>query len=528
MIISLLDSPIAIVTGTVSALAWTSLAVVLVRNAVSLLQLAVAAWVFARRIKPAPRSIDLWSRYEGLAPPVSVIAPAFNEELSIIDSVQALLALQYPEHEVIVVNDGSSDATLQRLITAFALEPSERQQLVALQTTRVRGVYVSSKHANLLVIDKENGRKADAANAGIGFATTPLVCVIDADSIIESDGLLRATEPFMTDDGRLVAVGGAIRIVNGSTIRSGHLESLRVSNRWLPRFQVVEYLRAFLTARVANADLGLLLLISGAFGIFRRSVVVDMGGYRHDTVGEDLELVTRMHRHMREQKREYRIAFVPEVVCWTEAPETLQGLRNQRSRWQQGALETLVAHRRMIGNPRYGRIGTVAMPLLVLEDVIGPVMELIGYITIPLAWAFGVLSAEMALAFVGLTLVFGTGISIGTLVLEERQLRRTPSASDLASLAVAAIVENFGYRQINLIYRLRGIWKFLRNDTAWASVPRLGFDRANQSKTALPIRGERRGSRDGVDEFADTDATDHADTLQQPADDPKDPDRKTA
>lgn len=476
---------------------WLSFAVVIARNAVSTLQLLGAAFAFARRIRPAPRSTDLWSRYEDLAPPVSVIAPAFNEELSIVDSVRALLTLQYPRFEVIVVNDGSKDATLATMIAAFGMEPTDRQQIVALQHTRVLGVYAAAMHPNLLLVDKENGRKADAANAGIGFAQMPLVCVIDADSIIEPDGLLRSTEPFMNDDGRLVAVGGAIRIANGSVVRSGHIETIGLSPRWLPRFQVVEYMRAFLTARVANAELGILTLISGAFGIFRRSVVVEIGGYRHDTVGEDLELVMRIHRRMREQKRSYRIAFVPEVVCWTEAPETLKGLRNQRSRWQQGALETLVAHRRMVGNPRYGRIGMIAMPLLVLEDLLGPPLELAGYLIIPVCYGLGILSPELALAFLSLTFVYGTAISIGTLALEEKQLRRTPNARDLGRIALASLVENFGYRQINLWFRLRGIWQFLRKNQEWAGVPRIGFDRARpDEKTPLPVAYDRRRHAD--------------------------------
>lgn len=474
-------------------IAWFSLLVVLARNAVSVVQLLAATWAFARRIKPAPRSTDLWSKYEDLAPPVSVIAPAFNEELSIVDSVRALLALQYPSHEVIVVNDGSSDSTLATMIDAYQMVPTDRQQLVALQNTRILGVYASATHSNLLLVDKENGRKADAANAGIGFAQMPLVCVIDADSIIESDGLLRSTEPFMNDDGRLVAVGGAIRVVNGSAIRGGHIEAIGLSRKWLPRFQVVEYMRAFLTARVANAELGMLTLISGAFGIFKRSVVVEIGGYRHDTVGEDFELVMRIHRHMREQKRPYRIEFVPEVVCWTEAPETLPGLRNQRARWEQGALETLAFHRRMLCNPRYGRIGMVAMPLLVLEDLLGPPMELAGYLVIPICFFLGILSPELALAFLSLSFVFGTAISIATLALEEKQLRRTPNARDLARIALAALMENFGYRQINLWFRLQGMWRYLKKDNSWAAVPRVGFDRSNPTdKTVLPIAADRR------------------------------------
>lgn len=492
----------------VVSMAYFSLVCVVIRNLVSLLQLGAAAWVFSRRIKPAPRSIDLWSRYDDLAPPVSVIAPAFNEELSIVDSVMALLALHYPEHEVIVVNDGSSDATLATLIAAFALVPSDRQQSVALQQTRVRGVYTSLSYPNLLVVDKENGRKADAANAGIGFAATPLVCVIDADSIIEPDGLLRATEPFMTDNGDLVAVGGAIRVVNGSTVRGGHVEQVRLSRHWLPRFQVIEYLRAFLAARVANAHFGALMLISGAFGIFKRSVLVEIGGYRHDTVGEDLELVTRIHRHMRDSNRPYRIEFVPEVVCWTEAPETLAGLRNQRARWEQGALETLVRHRAMIANPRYGRIGVVAMPLIVLEDVIGPPAELLGYLVVPVCYALGLLSPTLALAFLALTFVYGTGISVATLALEEKQLRRTPNAADLGRIALAAVLENFGYRQINLVFRLRGMWRFWHNDTTWAAVPRVGFDRGAEQRTEWPLAADRRSAGEASSSLGDAEPID--------------------
>ena len=457
------------------ACVWIGLISVVCRNLVSVVQLATAAWVFANRLRPSNRAGDLWSRNEELATPVSVIAPSFNEELSIVDSVSALLALQYPDHEVIVVNDGSSDRTLDCLVDAFALVPLDRTPLTVLHRTRIRGVYRSPHHSKLIVIDKDNGRKADAVNAGISYAQCPLVCVIDADSIIEPDGLLRATEPFLWDDGRLIAVGGAIRVVNGSTVRGGHIAEIRLSPRWLPRFQAVEYLRAFLTARVANAHLGILLLISGAFGVFRRSALIDVGGYRHDTVGEDLEIVTRLHRYMRDNKVDYRIDFVPEVVCWTEVPEQIKGLRNQRSRWQQGAIETIVAHRRMLFNPAYGRIGMIALPLLVLEDVIGPPLEFVGYLSVPIAYAVGILSPTVALAFLSLTLVFGTGISVGTLVLEEKQLSRTPTMRNLASIALAALLENFGYRQINLLFRLRGISSYLRKETGWAAVQRNGF-----------------------------------------------------
>ncbi len=457
-------------------LAYGCLIVVVFRNAISLIQLILASFVFATRVKPSEFSLDLWHRYGDLAPPVSVVAPAFNEELSIVESVRALLALEYPEHEVIVVNHGSDDATLATLIAAFDCVPSAREQIAVLQKTAIRGTYRSLSHPNLILIDKDNGRKADAVNAGIGFARTPLVCIIDADSIIETDGLLRAAELFMYDNGKMVAVGGAIRIVNGCEVKGGSLRKVGVAKAWLPRFQLVEYLRAFLTARVANAENNTLLLISGAFGIFRRSVLLEIGGYRHDTVGEDLELIVRIHRHMREQKRPYAIGFVPEVVCWTEAPTTLAGLRGQRARWQQGALETLARHWRMVLNPRYGRIGMFSMLQLVIEDVVGPPAELIGYLVIPAALFFGVMAPAVAAVFLCVTVLFGSGLSIGTLALEELQLRRTPSAHDLFRVGIAAVAENFGYRQINLIYRFAGIARHLRKDSSWAAVPRTGFN----------------------------------------------------
>ncbi|GAB5348402.1 glycosyltransferase family 2 protein [Alteriqipengyuania sp. 357] len=465
-----------IAASIIIALAFFCFIVVFLRNMIGLAQLLIAAWVFATRIEPSESARELWQRYGDLALPISVIAPAYNEELSIVESVKALLSLEYPDHEVIVVNDGSKDDTLGQMARAFDLEPCKRQQIAKLQKTEIRQTYISRRYPNLFVVDKENGRKADAANAGLGFARTPLVCIIDADSIIEPDGLLRAAEPFMHDDGRLVGVGGAIRIVNGCTVKGGALQEMGLAKGIVPRFQVVEYMRAFLTARVANAQTNTLMLISGAFGLFRRSTLVEIGGYRHDTVGEDLELVVRLHRHLREQKRPYSLAFIPDIVCWTEAPSAMKGLDNQRARWQQGSMETLLRHRRMICNPRYGRIGLLAMPHIVLEDILGPPAELLGYLVLPAAALMGLLDPVMAIAFFFVSIVFGSGLTVGTLALEEQQLRRTPSAKDLMRLGSAALLENFGYRQMNLWYRILGIRRFIRKDSSWAAVPRVGFN----------------------------------------------------
>ena len=449
--------------------------VVGLQNGIYLLQLVASSLTLWRRPAATRTALDLWTRQVDYPYPVTILAPAYNEELTIADSVRSLLALNYPDFRLFIVNDGSKDATMAVLHREFALTPTAIDTDVTLHRTKTIGLYQSRTNPRLVVIDKENGRKADAINCGLSYAQTPLVCVIDADSMIEPDGLLRAAEPFMTDDGALVAVGGAIRIANGCKVQSGQVLAVGVPRGWLPRFQTIEYLRAFLISRIAASRWSTLTLISGAFGVFRRSTLVEIGGYRHDTVGEDLEVITRLHRHCREQGRPYRIGFVPEIVCWTEAPATVGGLRNQRARWQQGALETIIRHRAMIGRPRYGRIGMVAMPMMILEDVVCPPLEVLGYLLIPTLFALGLLAPGIALSFLALSILFGIFLSLGALIHEELQVRRTPSARGLATLAVTAIIENLGYRQMNSAFRLLGMWRHLRRRTGWAAVPRAGF-----------------------------------------------------
>jgi cellulose synthase/poly-beta-1,6-N-acetylglucosamine synthase-like glycosyltransferase len=462
-------------SGFVLLLTVVITVVVGLQNGIYLFQLVTSSFTLWRRPAATKTALDLWTRQVDYSYPVTILAPAYNEELTIADSVRSLLALNYPDFRLFIINDGSKDGTMAVLHREFALEATTIDADVVLHTTRTVAMYRSQSNRRLYVIDKENGRKADAINCGLSYAQTPLVCVIDADSMIEPDGLLRAAEPFMTDNGALVAVGGAIRIANGCQVRSGQVLTVGVPRGWIPRFQTIEYLRAFLISRIASSSWSTLTLISGAFGVFRRSTLVEIGGYRHDTVGEDLEVITRLHRHCREQKRDYRIMFVPEIVCWTEAPATIGGLRNQRARWQQGALETIIRHRTMIGRPRYGRIGLVALPMMILEDVICPPLEVLGYALIPTLFALGLLAPQVALSFLALSILFGIFLSLGALIHEELQVRRTPSARGLAILAMTAIIENLGYRQMNSAFRLMGMWRHLRRRTGWAAVPRAGF-----------------------------------------------------
>jgi cellulose synthase/poly-beta-1,6-N-acetylglucosamine synthase-like glycosyltransferase len=410
-------------------------------------------------------------------PGISVIAPAYNEEATIRESLRSLLLLHYPEFEVIVVNDGSKDGTLRELIAGFGLlrAPAGYDQPIA--TKPVQAVYRSLSNTDLIVLDKVNGGKADAINAGINAARYPLVCVIDADSLLEDQALTRAALPFIEDPSTLAA-GGIVRVVNGCSVEAGRVTRVGIPSSWLAGLQAVEYLRAFLAGRVAQSAMNSLLIISGAFGIFRRDAVVAIAGFRHDTIGEDMEIVTRLHRHAMDTGQRYRIVFQPDPVCWTEVPESIGILRNQRNRWQRGTLQVLSYHRGMIGRPRYGAVGLFAMPYFLIFEAAGPLIELSGYLVTVLALVFGLLDWRFAELLFLAAVLYGTLISLAAVLLEEISFRRYPRLSDLMRLVAFAVFENFGYRQLTTWWRVRGIVDFFRNKQGWGTMTRKGFTKA--------------------------------------------------
>jgi cellulose synthase/poly-beta-1,6-N-acetylglucosamine synthase-like glycosyltransferase len=432
---------------------------------------------YARRDAYTGLSELLTSNY---APPVSLIVPAYNEEATITASVRSFLALRYPLFEVVVVNDGSKDRTVEILREEFGLPESDQPVRMQLKTQPIRTVYASPSE-RMILVDKENGGKADALNAGICAANYPFVCCIDADLILEEDALLRIARP-MIESSRVVACGGMIRVANGCEVDSGRVVKIRTPREPIATFQIVEYLRAFLAGRTGFSVLNCLLIISGAFGMFRRQDFIEAGGYAHDTVGEDMEVVTRIHRNLREKKEPYRISFVPDPVGWTEVPASLRVLRRQRDRWHRGLMDTLFRHRKMLLNPRYGTVGLLAMPYFFLFEFLGPVIEILGYVAVPLSLWFGFLDVEFAVAFFLAAVGLGTLISVAAIFLEELRLQRYPRWSDVVKLTFYSVLENFGYRQLNTVWRALAIISFLRKNQSWGAMERQGFDPAKATK----------------------------------------------
>ncbi len=414
--------------------------------------------------------------------PISMICPAHNEEKTIVDTVRSLQMLNYPEFEIIVVNDGSKDATLERLLQAYDLRRVDRVYKRSLPTKSVRALYASPMVPNLVVVDKENGGKADALNCGINLSRYPLFSSMDADSVIEDDALLKAVKPFMEWPEETVAVGGIVRCANGCTVNEGRVTHIALPNKLLPVFQVVEYLRAFLSGRLGWSALKGLLLISGAFGVYRKSAVVEVGGYDSSTDTEDLELVMALHAMYRERQKPYRIVFVPDPVCWTEVPGNWKMLRRQRNRWHRGMLQTLSRYRRMMFNPRYGIMGLVVLPYFLIFETMGPFIETLGYVSVPLAWALGLLNAKFFLLFFVLAVAFGVFLSVAAILLEEISYRRYPSWGDLWKLLFCGVFENFGFRQTLAVFKIQAFWEYLRGLRRWGKLERVGFVKATDSR----------------------------------------------
>lgn len=440
----------------------------------SYILLIIFSWIQTKKSRKKENLFELSGLFgTNLYRSVSILAPAYNEEKSIVESIRALLNLQFNDYEVIVINDGSTDQTLQKMIDHYDLREVDRHIPNLIPCLPVRRVYGSRKYPKLIVIDKENGQKSDALNAGINVSRKDLICAVDSDSLLESDVLKRMITAF-TENSEIIAVGGVVRVANGCKFRHGVVKNIRTPNSYFGRIQAVEYLRAFLFGRTGWDYLDSLLIISGAFGIFDRQAVIKVGGYLHNTVGEDMELVVRLHRYYRDKKIPYRIRFLPEPVCWTEVPEDWTTLSRQRNRWHRGLADTIFRHKKMLFNPRYGRLGFLAMPFFLFVELLSPVIEIGGYFIFLVSYLLGAINLTFFLLFLCAAILLGVIMSVLAILIEELTFRRYERVWDVLILVIYAFLENFGYRQIYAWWRFRGLIDYFRGNLQWGDMKKKG------------------------------------------------------
>jgi cellulose synthase/poly-beta-1,6-N-acetylglucosamine synthase-like glycosyltransferase len=416
-------------------------------------------------------------RESAVTPPVTLLVPAWNEQEVIVDSVRSILRTDYPSLEVVVIDDGSTDGTLNRLIAAFRLVKMDLIYRPRLQTKSLRGFYLNPRIPNLLVISKENGGKPDTLNVGINICRTPYFCTLDADCLLERDALLRLMRPIVRSPINTVASGGIVRILNGCEVQDGKVVKVRLPKTGIERFQVVEYLRSFLFGRTGWDLLGGTLIVSGAFAVFHRETVIDAGGFQHETVTEDMDLIVQIHRWAIHHNRKVKMKFTSDPVCWTECPSTLKMLGRQRRRWQLGLCQTLWKSSEILFNSRFGTIGMISFPFHLYVEGLGAVVEFLGYFMVPLALIFGMVPVPLFVLFVVLSVVYGAFLSVGAVLLEELTYRRYPSFRDLMTLIWYAVLENIGYRQLVLFYRVQGMVRFMTGFRKWEKVAHVGAAR---------------------------------------------------
>ena len=414
-----------------------------------------------------------------LAPGITIIAPAYNEGLTIVENIRSLLSLQYVNYEVMVVNDGSKDDTLQKMIDAYDLVRIERKIDPNWRSKPIRGIYKSRQRSfsKLTVIDKENGGKSDALNTGIQLSEMKYVGCIDVDCLLMPDALLHVVKSFyQRTKKRVIAVGGVIRIANSCKISGGNLEEIRLPKNWLAKFQLLEYTRSFLLGRMAWGRIDSLLIISGAFGFFDREIALEVGGYDTNTVGEDMEIVFRMRRYMHERKTPYTVEYIPDPLCWTEVPESSKILVNQRDRWARGNLETLYTHKDMFFNPKFGRLGLLSYPYWFFYEWLAPLLEFFGFFTIILFYYLGIINWDFFIAITLTVYTFSIMFSFYAIlwdVYSYNQYRRT---KDILILMFCAIIEPITFHPLVVWSAVRGNYKKLfKINSGWGSQVRKGF-----------------------------------------------------
>lgn len=401
--------------------------------------------------------------------PISILVPAYNEEVTIIDTINSLLNLDYPKYEIVVINDGSKDWTANKVIEHFNLKQVVRPFRRMVPSKDMTSVYENQEKVRVVLVNKENGGKSDALNMGINISRFPLFVCVDADSMLQYDSLKKIVEPFLEND-TTIAVGGNIKVSNQVVINKGRVVEIRQPKKWMILFQIIEYLRVFLNSRIAFDGLNANLIVSGAFGVYSKQAVINVGGYTHGLMGEDMEIVVKMHAFYRKNKLPYKISYAPDAICWTQVPESYKVLKSQRRRWHVGMGQSLKNHMFMLFNHNYGTVGMIAYPYFVFFEFITPILEILGTATIFASYLLQIIDIEFFLLYLFVYMGYNMIVSMISVLLERYLFGSTMPPKLMIKLLLFCILESFGYRQICSIFRIGAFWRFKNNQ--WGNMIR--------------------------------------------------------
>lgn len=404
--------------------------------------------------------------------PVSIVVPAHNEEVTIVESVRSLLSLEYRLYEIIVVDDGSSDNTSEEVCKAFNMHKINRpiQKKIACQPEEV--VYESHGwKVPITLIRKKNGGKADALNMGINASKYPYFICMDADSALQYDSLEKIVAPVL-EDASVIAVGGAVRPSNGTEIENGRVSSYKMPNKLIPCMQVLEYDRSFLAARILFDKFNGSVIISGAFGLFKKSAVIDAGGYDPTTMGEDMELVVKLHAYCRENDIPYRIRYASNAICWTQAPERLRDLCKQRRRWHIGLFQSMTRHKKIMFNPKYGVVGFISYLYFLIYELLSPYIEVFGIATVIMAYFLDLLNVPFMILFFAIYVVYSSVMSLTAFFARVHTVDLKLSFTDVLKAIILCAVEVSFLRLMLAWVRATALIGYKKKKSSWGRIER--------------------------------------------------------
>ncbi len=402
--------------------------------------------------------------------PISILVPAYNEEVTIIDTIESLLYLDYPLYEIVVINDGSKDNTLDKVIEYFNLKEVFKPYRRLIPSNDAIKIYENEGKVKIILVDKENGGKSDALNLGINISSFPMFLCVDADSMLQEDALKKIVEPFLESD-KTVAVGGNIKVSNQTIIENGKVIEVKAPKKIIAIFQMIEYIRVFLNSRISLNGINANLIISGAFGLYKKQAVVNVGGYTNGLMGEDMEIIMKIHSFYRKNNIEYKTSYVPDAICWTQAPEKLKILKRQRRRWHVGLGQSLKMHKYMFLNPKYGAVGMISYPYFVFFEYITPLLEILGLTTITVSYIFDIINLRFFFFYLLIYIGYNIIVSMISIILERYIFSRNTNLKLTVKLLFFSILESFGYRQMISLFRIGNILKIKKEHT-WGEMVR--------------------------------------------------------